>query len=261
MFSTCRLRGRLSLSHDRAYAHQWETAYDPSEGADLMTETDALSSNAGLTRVVIVDDDPIVRAHFRDIVSTQSSMVVTGEADCLATAIHLIDREPRLFLLDLGLPDGSGLDLIPIIRARSNARVLIVTSFGDRETVVQALQAGADGYLLKDSDAGVILAGIEATMAGGAPISPAAAVYLLETLRAPATSVGDAAKESSILTPREQQLLKLFAKGTSYKEAARILDISPLTVGNFVKSIYRKLAVNSRGEAVYQAVTAGHIKL
>jgi DNA-binding NarL/FixJ family response regulator len=108
---------------------------------------------------------------------------------------------------------------------------------------------------------GVILSGIEATLAGGAPISPAAAVYLLETLRGPTQDslVSDATP--SVLTPRERELLKLFAKGTSYKEAARMLEISPLTVGNFVKSIYRKLAVNSRGEAVYRAVSAGHIKL
>ena len=90
------------------------------------------------TRIVIVDDDPVVRAHFRDIVAAQPTLTVTGEADCLFGAIELIATDPHLFLLDLGLPDGSGLDLIPVIRARCSARVLVVTAFGDRETVVLA---------------------------------------------------------------------------------------------------------------------------
>jgi len=225
----------------------------------VMTKSD--TSSPGPHRVVIVDDDPVVRAHFRDIVGAQPSLILAGEADGLAGAAALLEGDPDIFLLDLGLPDGSGLDLIPVIREKTRARVLVITSFGDRETVVQTLQAGADGYLLKDSDPGVILAGIEATLDGGAPISPAAAVYLLDTLRAPAPGAPDLAPDAPVLTPRESELLKLFAKGASYKEAARILEISPLTVGNFVKSIYRKLAVNSRGEAVYQAVAAGHIKL
>ena len=215
-------------------------------------------------RVAIVDDDPVVRAHFRDIVTRCSGLTVGGEAGSVLEAMSLIETDPDLFLLDLGLPDGSGLDVIAPIRARTNARVLVVTTFGDRETVVQALQAGADGYLLKDSEAAVILAGIEATLAGGAPISPAAAVYLLDLFRGGARDhVDDAPEQSSqsSLTPRELDLLKLFATGASYKEAARALEISPLTVGNYVKSIYRKLAVNSRGEAVYEAISGGHIKL
>lgn len=231
---------------------------------DVMAQATDTSqdSDAGRHRVVIVDDDPVVRAYFRDIIVARNDLVFAGEADCLAGAGTLLGENPAIFLLDLGLPDGSGLDLIPLIRAGCDAHVLVVTSFGDRETVVQALQAGADGYLLKDSDVGTILAGIEATLAGGAPISPAAAVYLLDTLRAPAPDVATkSGPDLSILTPRESELLKLFAKGASYKEAARLLEISPLTVGNFVKSIYRKLAVNSRGEAVYQAVAGGHIKL
>lgn len=228
----------------------------------VMAEADNSASSADerKQRVVIVDDDHVVRTHFREIIARQPTLSVAGEADCIASAMALIEESPHLFLLDLGLPDGSGLDLIPIIRTRCKAHVLVVTSFGDRETVVRALQAGADGYLLKDSDAAVILAGIDATLSGGAPISPAAAVYLLETFRAP-SHIEKAASESQVLTPREIELLKLFARGASYKEAARDLEISPLTVGNFVKSIYRKLAVNSRGEAVYQAVAAGHIKL
>lgn len=135
----------------------------------------------------------------------------------------------------------------------------MLTSFGDRETVVTAIRSGADGYLLKDSTEATILDGIRVTLEGGAPVSSAAAVYMLEQLRS-APMVVAAEEENSGLTPREVELLEVFAKGGSYKEAARILGISPLTVGNHVKSIYRKLAVHSRGEAVYEAIKTGQLK-
>jgi DNA-binding NarL/FixJ family response regulator len=216
---------------------------------------------AATKRIAIVEDDPIVRDHFIEIISAAPQLDLAGVAPTLAKAAELIKLSPDLFLVDIGLPDGSGLDFIPRIKAESGAKALVVTSFGDRETVVSAIKAGADGYLLKDSNPSVILDGIMVTLEGGAPISAAAAVYLLERLRHDAPIVAAAVDENSGLTPREVELLELFAKGSSYKEAARILGISPLTVGNHVKSIYRKLAVHSRGEAVYEAVKTGQLKI
>jgi DNA-binding NarL/FixJ family response regulator len=163
-------------------------------------------------------------------------------------------------LSDIGLPDGSGLTFIPVIKAAlPGCRVLVITAFGDRDTVVAALNAGADGYLLKDSGTAAILDGVRATLDGGAPISAPAAVYLLERLRGggPAAAVPDAER----LTPREIELLELFSRGHSYKLAGRALGISPLSVGNHVKSIYRKLQVHSRGEAVYEAVRRRQLNL
>jgi DNA-binding NarL/FixJ family response regulator len=210
---------------------------------------------------MIVEDDPIVSAHFADIVRSSSSLELAGTASSLASARRELACAPDLVLLDVGLPDGSGLSFIEEIHATQKAQVLMVTTFGDRETVVAALRAGADGYLLKDSNAATILSGIEATLAGGAPISPAAAVYLLDALRGPIPAAPDPAPSAGVLTAREAELLKLFATGASYKDAARQLEISPLTVGNHVKSIYRKLAVNSRGEAVYSAMRSGQLKV
>jgi DNA-binding NarL/FixJ family response regulator len=218
-------------------------------------------TNAPARRVMIVDDDPVVCDHFRDIVRSQVQLELAGVAVNLAEARALLSTAPDLVLLDLGLPDGNGLDIIPEIKSQLETSVLVITAFGDRETVVAAIGAGADGYLLKDSDAATVLAGIEATLAGGAPISPAAAVYLLDLLRPQAASSGGGRADASSLTGREVDLLKLFAKGQSYKEAAKALDISPHTVGNYVKSIYRKLAVNSRGEAVYAALKSGQLKV
>ena len=103
------------------------------------------------------------------------------------------------------------------------------------------------------------------TLDGGAPISAAAAVYLLERLRGEPTNARSDTLSASPsiegLTHRETELLTVFARGLSYKEAARLLGISPLTVGNHVKSIYRKLAVNSRGEAVFEALRQGRLSL
>lgn len=212
-------------------------------------------------RIAIVDDDPIVRDYLIEIVTSANELDVAGIAPNLAKARELLELKPDLFLVDLGLPDGSGLDFVSEAKAAGDAKTLVLTSFGDRETVVAAIRAGADGYLLKDSAASVILDGIRTTLGGGSPVSPAAAVYMLELLRGKKTFIEPAEAENNGLTPREVELLEVFAKGGSYKEAARILGISPFTIGNHVKSIYRKLAVHSRGEAVYEAVKTGQLRL
>lgn len=211
-------------------------------------------------RIAIVDDDPIVRDYLIDIVTGASELDVAGIAHNLAKARELLELKPDLFLVDVGLPDGSGLDFVTEAKAAGDAKALVLTSFGDRETVVTAIRSGADGYLLKDSAPEAVLEGIRATLAGGAPVSSAAAVYMLELLRGkPMIEAAEA--ENNGLTAREVELLEVFAKGSSYKEAARLLGISPFTIGNYVKSIYRKLAVHSRGEAVYEAVKTGQLKL
>lgn len=207
-------------------------------------------------RTAILEDDPAVRAHFIEIVSSATDLVFVAAADCLAAAGEILDASPDIILCDIGLPDGSGLDFIPQIRSRTSARALVITAFGDRDTVLAALEAGADGYLLKDSSPAAILDGIAATLDGGAPVSPAAAVYLLERLRKRPEPEPANAPQEDPLTPREAELLQLFARGMSYKVAARELGISPLTVGNHVKAIYRKLQVNSRSEAVGKAAAA-----
>lgn len=212
-------------------------------------------------RIAIIEDDPMVRQYFMRILSAQPGHDVVGVAPDLATGRALIALAPDLFLMDIGLPDGSGYDLVPEIKAASSAKALIISAFGDRDTVVRALSAGADGYLLKDSTPEQVLDGIAITLDGGAPVSPAAAVYLLDLLRHPpapaqapaATPAPHADPADTGLTPREGDLLRAFAAGRSYKEAARDLGISPHTVGNHVKSIYRKLEVRSRSDALRAA--------
>lgn len=219
------------------------------------------TSRRKTSRIAIVEDDPNLLDHFIEIITAAVDFDLAGAASSVRGARDLIRLEPDLFLLDIGLPDGSGLDLVPDIRAAIETRVLIVTSFGDRETVVSAIRAGADGYLLKDSEPEDIADGIRATLDGGAPISAAAATYLLERLRSGEPLVESAVEEHDGLSEREVELLNLFARGLTYKEAATQMGISPLTVGSYVKTVYSKLAVNSRSEAVYEALKTGQLKL
>ncbi len=214
-------------------------------------------------RIGVLEDSIPVRDHFEYILETAEDLCHAGTACCLSELPALIASRPDLILTDLGLPDGSGLDHIPSIKA-AGIKSLVITAFGDRETVVKALSAGADGYLLKDSPTEQVLEGIRVTLDGGAPISASAAIYLLERLRDPAPSAEvqkPCTPPQEKLTPRETELLTLFSRGHSYKSAARELGISPLTVGDHVKAIYRKLEVNSRGEAVFAAVQRGQLTL
>ncbi len=208
-------------------------------------------------RIGVLEDSGPVRDHFLHIIDEAEDLTLCGVATCLSETSALLAAQPDLVLTDLGLPDGSGLDFIPLAKA-AGARSLVITAFGDRDTVLAALSAGADGYLLKDSPTQAVLDGIRVTLDGGAPISAAAAVFLLERFREPVVVAAPAAER---LTPRETELLTLFSRGCSYKSAARELGISPLTVGDHVKAIYRKLEVNSRGEAVFAAVQRGQLRL
>jgi DNA-binding NarL/FixJ family response regulator len=210
-------------------------------------------------RVAIIEDSAIVRETLAEQIAAMDGLCLAGTADSISAAAALISAGADVFLLDLGLPDGTGTALIPHIKAAGDAKIIVLTSFGDRDTVVRTIEAGADGYLLKDSNAGDIENAIAAALDGGAPISAAAAVHLLDRLRDRKDEID--ADDRPALSARETELLQLFAKGYSYKETARILAISPLTVGNHVRSIYRKLDVHTRGEAVYEAIRMGTLKI
>ena len=227
----------------------------------MTDESTGSSGRSGIHTVSIIEDNPVLREHFAEIIENADGLKLYNQAGSIKEAHLLLEYPADLFLIDIGLPDGSGLDFVSEIKSRCGAKCLIVTSFGDREMVVRAIEAGADGYLLKDSEDIAISDGIELTLSGGAPISASAAVYLLERLRGHPPEHESAGEKPPVLTPREVELLQLFAKGFRYKEAASILGISPNTVGNHVRSIYRKLAVNSRSEAIYEAVKSGQIEL
>lgn len=210
-------------------------------------------------RIGIVEDDPIIRHHIARIFDAAPDLLLVSEAQSLSEARLLIRQPLDLLMLDLGLEDGSGLELIGEILAQPEPpRILVLTVFGDESTVMSALARGADGYLLKDSDADDLLENVRQTLNGGSPISASVAAYLLRHLRN--QTAPEPETECASLTPRELELLKLLAKGLSNKEVGIALEISHFTVGDHIKAIYRKLAVRSRGEAVFEAVHRGLIR-
>lgn len=206
-------------------------------------------------RIAVVDDDPVLRAHLVETIEAAPDFAVAGAADTLAAGLALLDGEPDVMLVDLGLPDGSGLDLIRAARARGlEARIVVVSVFGDVRNVIQAIEAGADGYVLKGDPAGRIADAIRSVLEGGAPISAAVAGHLLARVRGPAAA-------PTTLTASEIEVLGDLSKGFSYREVAGLRGVSYYTVADQVKSIYRKLRVNSKSEAVFEAVQAGLIRM
>lgn len=208
----------------------------------------------------IVEDDPVLRECLGQMIDEVDGFELFGLAASYQEGMALLHREPDILLVDLALPDGSGLDVISHARETgSTTRLLVLTVFADVRSVVQAIEQGADGYLLKEADVDQIAAAIRTVLAGGAPISPAVAGHILAKLRNEAQR--RPATPTVILTAKETSVLEALASGKAHKEVAVQLGISLHTVGDHVKSIYRKLSVNSRGEAVYKAVQTGLIRL
>lgn len=175
--------------------------------------------------------------------------------ETVAAALQAWRQHPvDLLLVDMQLPDGSGLDLVRAA-AGSSARILMLTVLADRESVLSALDAGAHGYLLKDASAERILAAFGEVLVGNAPISPSAAAHLLAALR---PGSPDGAVQP---TPREREIVHMIARGLTYAEVAGVLGISVHTVGDHIKAIYRKLDVGSKSEAVFEARNQGWIKI
>ena len=212
-------------------------------------------------RVAIVDDDAILREDLAQLVARAEGLEIAGVADALAGGRALLEPGLDVLLIDLALPDGNGVELIREARERlANIKIIVVSIFGDARSVVRAIEAGADGYLLKGAGEQQAEEAIRSVLGGGAPISPAVASHILTRMRE-RTSSPRGAELDAPLTEKETAVLTDLAKGFRYKEVARLHGISPHTVADHVKSIYRKLAVNSRSEAVFEAVQAGLIKL
>jgi DNA-binding NarL/FixJ family response regulator len=235
--------------------------------ADPTNEPSSRHTASALKHVLVIEDDPRLRAYAGRVLSGSGLMQIVGEAGSLAEAMPLAELAPDLVLLDLGLPDGHGQTFIEAVRIKApHCKVLVFTVFEDRASVINSLRAGADGYILKDSTAEQLLAHVEATLAGETPISARAAGHLLSLVREDSVPGSGAANTGSAseyppLSPRERELLEYLARGLSRKEAARVMQLSPYTVAEYVQGIYRKLQVRTRGEAVFEALQAGMIRL
>jgi DNA-binding NarL/FixJ family response regulator len=217
-----------------------------------------------MTTVMVVEDDPVFLTRFCGIVASEPELALLAAVSDLESARHILARQaPDVLLTDLGLPDGSGIDLIrETARAYPQTDIMVISVFGDEGHVLASIEAGATGYILKDSLPEEFVDLIQQLRAGGSPISPVIARQLLKRFRpaAPAPAASGASPPAAAeagLSPRETEVLSLIAKGFNFAEIARLLTVSPHTITAHVKKIYQKLAVHSRGEAVYEATKMG----
>jgi DNA-binding NarL/FixJ family response regulator len=217
----------------------------------------------GAYSVLLVEDDPNTRSRLAQVVEGHPELRLLAAVGSCAEARQALDKQkPDVLLTDLGLPDGDGVELIREIRKRGfPTQPMVVTVFGDETHVVAALEAGALGYLLKDGSADYIGNSILEMLGGGSPISPPIARYLLRRFRGLEEAQLPDGSEAPRLSEREREVLTMIVKGFSYAETAKLLGVSAHTVTTHVRSIYRKLEVHSRGEAVYEALQLGIVKL
>lgn len=222
--------------------------------------------------VLIVEDDPTMRDFFAASVSRHERLHLLAAVGALAEAQPWLraDAEPvDVLLVDLGLPDGSGLELIRLARRQHPAcEALVISMFGDEENVLASIEAGALGYIHKDATPDDIDQTILEMKAGASPISPMIARRVLSKYRSqqaqaappapePLPSVDLTSPARGLLSNREQEVLELIARGFSYAEIARLKSVSVHTVQTHIKNLYGKLAVHSKSEAVYEATRMG----
>jgi DNA-binding NarL/FixJ family response regulator len=227
-------------------------------------------------QVALVEDDAFFVGALRTAIESASDMRLRGVATTCAQAMQLLRQPPaHVLLVDLGLPDGPGIDVIRAAQLLWPAcHVMVSTVFGDEAHVIQSLEAGAAGYLLKDSMPERVTEEIRNVYAGGSPISPLIARRLLTRFRHALTSeamplqaVAQAPAEAPVpvaeqaeqahLSPRERQVLGYITKGFSYEEIGGLMGVSRNTVLSFVRRIYAKLKVRSQLEAIHEARLQG----
>jgi DNA-binding NarL/FixJ family response regulator len=221
-------------------------------------------------RVLLVEDDAPTRAHLARAIEVNPRLSLVGAAASCGEARAMLAVEiPDVLVTDLGLEDGSGNSLIrEVTRAEPKALAMVITVFGDERSLVESIEAGATGYLLKSTPFSEIAPAILELLRGGSPISAPIARYLLRRFSRPASpakgevaEVAAAADVAPPLSGREAEVLQLVAKGFQFSEIAELLGISSHTVTTHIRHIYRKLDVHSRGAAVHEAMSRGIIDL
>jgi DNA-binding NarL/FixJ family response regulator len=212
-----------------------------------------------LYHVLLLEDEKPARDHLSAAIKIHPELrLVDAVATCHEAIDALGEHQPDILVSDLGLPDGNGVKVIrEARRLYPNIEVLVVTMYGDEAHVVEALEAGASGYLLKRQAFEEIGDAIISVLRGESAISPEVARYLLKRFNATSQS----ATPENPLTERESEVLKWIAKGYSYDEIANILEVSANTIRTHIRSIYRKLEVSSRSEAVFEASSLGFLDL
>ena len=232
--------------------------------------------DAPVVRILLVEDDGPVRERLARIIDGWPGGRLIADCGTLAEAKRVIaDQAIELLITDLNLPDGHGVQAIEMLReCQPAAEAMVISVLADDTTVIAAIEAGATGYLLKDSDPLDIVSAIGDLLAGHSPISSKIARTIVRrlssrqsssTVPSPASPGAPALAPAPVgarpLTPREIDILWGIAKGFTYAELAENLQISNQTVPVHIRNIYRKLQANNRSEAVYEASRRGLIKL
>jgi DNA-binding NarL/FixJ family response regulator len=214
------------------------------------TAVSATASTGSVIRLVIADDHPVVRDGLSGMFAADPGFEVLGEAGDGAEAVRLAQAlRPDVILMDLRMPGMDGVAAIAeLARRGSAARVLVLTTYDTDNLVVQAIEAGATGYLLKDAPRAELLRAVRAAARGQAVLSPSVASALMSRVREPAEEP---------LSQRELEVLQLVAAGTTNREAAARLFISEATVKTHLLHIYGKLGVGDRAAAVAEAFKRG----
>jgi DNA-binding NarL/FixJ family response regulator len=213
-------------------------------------------------RILIIEDEPHWQHRIREVASASEHCTIAGMCANLAEGLAGIkSTDFDVLIVDLGLPDGSGIEAIRTARqARPDADILVATVFEDERSVVSAICAGATGYVVKDATASEWLSAMTELRAGHSPISPKIARHILRRVQLPSIFLPEAMPPIAgqpTLSARETEVLRLVAKGFSLVEVAQILHVSHTTARSHAKNIYRKLEVHSRGEAVFEATRMG----
>ncbi len=209
-------------------------------------------------RLLLVDDHPVVRTGLRGMFESDPGFVVVGEAaDGAAGAEQAAALRPDVVLMDLQMPGTDGVEGIRRIRALPGGPpVLVLTTYDSDVQILRAIEAGAAGYLLKDSPRDTLFEAVRSVAAGGSPLAPTVAARLLGRLAPGAPNRG-----GEILTTRELEVVRLVARGASNREIARDLRISEATIKTHLLKIFEKLGVSDRTSAVTTALERGLIEL
>lgn len=231
--------------------------------------------------VLVVEDDPLMQEFFCNSVSANTQLKLVGRCSDVQSAKKWLREEAadlHVLLTDLGLPDGSGLDIIRYARSLNpDCEPLVISMFGDEDNILASIEAGALGYIHKDSTPDDIAETILEMRDGGSPISPLIARRVLAKYQPKRLTANSAAeepalaqvesnapndgqkteKDQDLLSPKEFQVLDLIAQGYTYTEIAKQHGLSAHTIQTHIKRLYRKLNVHTRGEAVFEATRLG----
>ena len=249
-----------------------QTDESPDTDAQAMLRScSLLAKTPAAVRLLLVEDNEPVIERLRTMIDADARVRLEAVTNSVAEALRALERVAfDVALVDIGLPDGSGLEVIQRIAQLDNgAEAVVITVFGEERTVLQAIEAGATGYLIKGQIGTGLIDAILEVRAGGSPISPMIARQLMRRLRpaqgepapmaAPGAAPAAPAPAASLLTKRETGILQLVSQGYTVAEIAAKLFLSPHTVSSHVKALYKKLHVSTRGQAIHEAYRRGLI--